>query len=305
LGLISAVIVDKVDASTTTPLIEEALRLARRLGDDDVLAQVLHSTAFVCYSLGAHDRAIALQREQIELDHRRGNRGRECGGLGNLAAGYLGLGLYKQARGALEQAHAVSEALGARRNQGYDLLNFGELYLATADLRKARQSLEQALTVVLPTQDAKAICGVQDVLGFVLLEMGDASGAARCFKETQEWAANKGLAAFACESAAGFAASAVMLGELDEARKFACEAWDYLQAYGWKGLDTPGRVYRACAETFAALGDEQNGRAAIETAHQELMTVADQISEPVWRQSFLENVPAHRALVEMWERSRR
>jgi len=30
--------------------------------------------------------------------------------------------------------------------------------------------------------------------------------------------------------------------------------------------------------------------------------VADKINVPAWRQSFLENVPDNRAIMEMWER---
>jgi len=32
-----------------------------------------------------------------------------------------------------------------------------------------------------------------------------------------------------------------------------------------------------------------------------LMERADKISDPDWRKSFLENVPEHLALIEMWE----
>jgi len=36
-----------------------------------------------------------------------------------------------------------------------------------------------------------------------------------------------------------------------------------------------------------------------------LMEFANTINVPEWRQSFLENVPDHRALIEMWERSKK
>ena len=61
-------------------------------------------------------------------------------------------------------------------------------------------------------------------------------------------------------------------------------------------------VYRTCAETFDALGEAENAQAVIESGHQALMEVADKINVPAWRQSFLENVPDHRAIMEMWER---
>jgi hypothetical protein len=34
-----------------------------------------------------------------------------------------------------------------------------------------------------------------------------------------------------------------------------------------------------------------------------LKDFAGKISDPEWRKSFLENVPEHRAIIEMWERN--
>jgi len=56
------------------------------------------------------------------------------------------------------------------------------------------------------------------------------------------------------------------------------------------------------AEVLEALGEEQAAREALESGHQALMEKADSIGRPEWRQSFLENVPENRALMEIWER---
>jgi hypothetical protein len=64
-------------------------------------------------------------------------------------------------------------------------------------------------------------------------------------------------------------------------------------------------VYRTCSEVFDALGEVENAQAVIENCHQSLMEFANTINVPEWRQSFLENVPDHRALIEMWERSKK
>jgi hypothetical protein len=66
----------------------------------------------------------------------------------------------------------------------------------------------------------------------------------------------------------------------------------------------PGRAYLACAEIFDALGDVENFQDVLKASHQALMEVADTKNIPEWQQSLLENVPEHRALIEMWERSK-
>jgi tetratricopeptide (TPR) repeat protein len=302
LALMAVIDLSLDDKTITVKTIEEALSRSRRLGDESVLAFVLYRAAFCYGELGDFARTHPLQIEQIELDHRLGNRSQEAIGLGNMGAGYLSLGLYKQARAAMEQASQISKALGARRSLAYDLMNLGEIYLATGDLRKARQLTEEALQEISPSQDARGKVFALNDLGHVLLAMGDAPGASRRFAEGQEIASSQGLVALDCESTTGLAACALMQGHLDETRKYITEVWDYLKEHGWVGMSNPGTVYRICAETFDALGEAENARAAIKSGHQALMEVADTINVPAWRQSFLENVPDHRAIMEMWER---
>ena len=54
--------------------------------------------------------------------------------------------------------------------------------------------------------------------------------------------------------------------------------------------------------TAGALDDPATSRRALEAGYRELRECADKISNPKWPKSFLENVPEHRAIVEMWER---
>ncbi|MGA2489555.1 MAG: tetratricopeptide repeat protein, partial [Anaerolineales bacterium] len=282
--------------------IEEALRNARRLGDENVLAFVLFRAAY-CYSeFGDNARHFSLQIEQIELDHRMGNRMQEAMGLSNMGSGYLGIGLYKQARSLLEQSRVINEAIGARRTLAYNLGNLGDIYLATGDLRKARELMEQALKEFYPTQDARGKIFMLNDLGLVLLETGDAPSASRRFNEAHEIALSQGFDAMACEATTGLAACSELQGQLDEARKYIHEAWDYLKEHGWMGIGNPGTVYRTCVETFEALGENESARAVLESAHKALMDVADKIDVPEWRKSFFQNVPDHRAIMEMWER---
>ena len=245
---------------------------------------------------------VRCYKEHIELEHRLGNRLGEANSLGSLGAGYLFLGQYKQARALLEQARAIHAAMGARRPMAYNLGNLAEIFLDTGDLRKARQLFEQALQEFSPTQDPRGTVFILEDLGLVLLAMGDATGAARRFNEAHELALRQGLSYFACEVTAGLAACALMQAQLEEAGRYIHESWDYLKEHGIVSISRPGMVYRTCAEVFDALGETENLQAVLESAHQAFMDVADTINVPEWRQSFLENVPDNRALMEMWER---
>jgi tetratricopeptide (TPR) repeat protein len=286
----------------TTQYAEEALQLARHLEDESVLAFVLLRSAWAYGEIGETARAKALQTEQVELDHRLGNRDQEATGLGNLGAGYLGIGMYKQARSLLEQSRAIQEALGAKRSLAYDLGNLGDLSLETGELRQARQFLEHALQEISPSQDDRGRYWLTNDIGLVLLAMGDASSASRYLVEAQQLAQRMGHAAMGCEATIGLAACAVAQGQLDEARQYIHEAWVYLKEHSWFGMNNPGKDYRMCIETFDALGETENAGEVLEIAHQAMLDYVNKFDVPEWRRSFLENVPDNRAVMEMWER---
>jgi tetratricopeptide (TPR) repeat protein len=203
----------------------------------------------------------------------------------------------------LEQSRKINEELGAHRAMAYDIMNLGCIYMATGDHRKARQMFDEAFRSITPSQDRVGIIYILLCLACLLVETGDALGASRRYSEARELAISQELNALAYESTSGLAACAIMQGKLEEAEKYVDDAWNYLKVHGWLGMNNPGRAYLNCVETFEALGATQNARAALEAGHQTLLEVADKINVPEWRLSFLENLPEHRALMEMWDRS--
>jgi hypothetical protein len=75
-----------------------------------------------------------------------------------------------------------------------------------------------------------------------------------------------------------------------------------LSQHGTAGIERPTLCYQTCADIFDALGDPQTSRAAVEAGYRQLMTRAEKISDPDWRRSFIDNIPEHRAIFELWER---
>ncbi len=282
--------------------IEEALRIARRLGDEDLLFYVLFRAAFCYGTLNDIARGVPLLTEEIELARRLGNRGAESSGLGDLGMAYAALGLYKQARPLIEQALAIDEALGSRRGVAWHLYYLATFYIATGDLRQARQLLDRSVQEFIPTHDVRGEAAALIALGNVLLSIGDRPGAAGRFIQGRKLALSQQQNGLVYEATTGLAACAVMQGELDQARDDAREVWAYIKKHSWMEVGNPLWVYRILAETFDALGEEESFQAVLEGGYQALMEMADRINVPAWRQSFLENNHVIRAFLEIWER---
>jgi hypothetical protein len=66
------------------------------------------------------------------------------------------------------------------------------------------------------------------------------------------------------------------------------------------GFDQPIRVLLTCYRVLAA-GAAADAGAVLEQAHALLQQMAGTIEDDAWRRTFLEAVPAHRALLALWQ----
>lgn len=106
---------------------------------------------------------------------------------------------------------------------------------------------------------------------------------------------------YAADASAGLARCRQAQRQQEAAWQEAQYVWDYTEHRGEKGMEFPILAYITCADIFESHGDGEKALTAIQVGYRVLMERADKISDPDWRKSFLENVPEHLALIEMWE----
>jgi len=284
-------------------LLGEALDRARAAGDDSVLAQTLLQIGSYYTETGDLERGAQLGTEAAALARRAGDRAREAKAMGNLGFNYAQLGLTKRARPALEQALRLHESIGERWYRAYDLMNLGWTYWRAGDGRAARPLEEEALRELIAVGDVNARGSCLEYLGNIAEQAGDAVGAARRFGEALVDFTRAGSRAYGVDCTAGLARCALAQGQLETARGSAAEVWQHLSEHSSAGLELPALAYLTCAEVFETLGELETWRAALAAGYHDLMARAEKISDPEWRQTFLGNIPEHRALVAQWERS--
>jgi predicted ATPase len=280
---------------------QQAIALSSR-ADESTAAHALSNVAVYYVEAGDLSRAAQLHAEQAAINHRLGDRGAEANGLLNLGYDYALLGLYSSARAALEQALPMVRAIGARREQAYAMLNLGLVHWRCGEGLAARQVLEQARGELLAVDDAFGHAASLSYLGLVLEQLDDTAAASRLFTEAYHLFTAMGVGGYAADVLADLARCALAQGDLGEAYRKAAAVWEYLSRHAAQGMEFPVWAYQTCADVFAALGESEKSRAALDKGYGELMVRAEKISDPGWRQSFLENVPEHRAIRETWER---
>jgi tetratricopeptide (TPR) repeat protein len=290
------------ELKVASALADDLLLRSRGLEDESVLARILTNVALYYSETGDIAKAIQLGERQIEINHRLGDRVGEAIGLGNVGYNYLQLGQFEKGRDALEQSLKLNEALGARRIRAYNLLNLGLCNWRSGDADSAQRVLEQALPEFETMCDAFGRGAGLSYMALALEHEEDLKDAMKYFTEAREILAELGIRGFEYDTIAGLARCSWGQGSKEESQKYATELWDYLSHNNAKGMEFPVWAYQTCATVFESYGDDKKSQDAIEAGYQTLMTQADNISNANLRNSYLETVPEHRAMIEMWNR---
>ncbi len=281
--------------------VEESLERAEQAGDQQVRSFALGCAGFHYGESGDYARAAELYEQAANVAHTSGSRYLEPLYRVNLGCCLVALGMFEQARGTLEHAIALAQALGAERSR---LL--GRLYLGRIELFEGGGATAQAL-------HTEVVAGFQAVgdelgrtnglvwLGFVAEQQGDYAAAARHFAEGRAPLAAAGNHGSAFDGAAGLARCALASGQIAAADQLGLEIWQYLGDHGSGRMERPALAYLTCADTFEARHDAPAARAALEAGYQALADVAGRIENAAWRQSFLENIPENRELARRWQ----
>jgi class 3 adenylate cyclase/tetratricopeptide (TPR) repeat protein len=281
---------------------DQLLQRSKGIDDKDVLVRLLTNVSVHYTISGNFGKAVELGEKQVAVSNQLGDRFGQAFGLGNLGFNYHQLGQFEKGRDVLERALKLNEELGARQGRAVNLLNIGFSNWRVGDLDAAIDILDGALSEFEEIGHSFGQGYSHLYKAFVLEGMGDCQGARNTYQDAIGTLSEIGMRGNVQDARAGCARCALAGGQVEEAQGYAAELWEYLELNEEKNMELPVWAYLTCAAIFERSGVEAKARAAIEGGHQQLMSLADKIGDPEWRESFLENVPEHRALMKMWDR---
>ncbi len=275
----------------------EALDCAETLGEPEILARALTNVSGYFAAAGDLARAAQLIARQPEIMQRAGNLMGQSISLGNLGYYYLLLGLYPMARTALEQALALSQAIGAQQHRMYGQLNLGLACWRIGDSETARRLLAEVIPELEALGDTFAAASGRSYLGLVLEQCGDVVAATAAFQQAHKAMAAIGVRGCAADALAGLIRCEMMQGDLPAISAGVEALWTCL-AEGMEGMEFPLLAYETCVKGLEMTGKPEQAAAAARAGYAVLMDRANKISDPEWRQTFLEDIAEHRALGE-------
>ena len=109
----------------------------------------------------------------------------------------------------------------------------------------------------------------------------------------------------AMDCVAGLLRAATAHGDHDRMNARAEEIEGWIEEHGVEGIEDPIRTYVNCARAHLALGNDGAAAASMQAAHDLLATRAERITESEARRSYLEQVPANRAVMEWMSQGKR
>jgi transcriptional regulator with XRE-family HTH domain/tetratricopeptide (TPR) repeat protein len=127
-----------------------ALELAKSAGSPALTAMACNNAGYLYARLGDPRNALAYcQQAQREHSRLGGPSTLQASICDSLGYAYRRLGEHDQATHSYQRAADLFGELGARRQQAKTLSNLGDAYHAAGDVHAARQSWQQALTILI------------------------------------------------------------------------------------------------------------------------------------------------------------
>jgi tetratricopeptide (TPR) repeat protein len=264
---------------------------------DPAIAAVLHrARAIRALSLGDQAAGLLHWPAAVRSCEEAGDLRGACQARGNLANRFKVLGGYAQAEALLLEVLPAAERLGVYTVVALARQNLGVVRAALGALDDALAIEREAVRDFVAQGDHRLEGASRTYVARILLSTGDAAGA-----ELEALAAvERTLTTLPAHALAlaTLAEARLALGKREEALADARAAKRELDKLG--GLDEGDSIVRlAHARVLAAAGLDEEAAEAAAQARARLLAAADTIADPVWRASFLENVPENRATLAL------
>jgi predicted ATPase/DNA-binding SARP family transcriptional activator/Tfp pilus assembly protein PilF len=275
---------------------EQALSMSREISDRWGESAALANLGLVSNQQGNYVGARAYYEQALDISCAIGDRWGETLALINLGYVFNQQGDYVKARVYYRQTLRLARETGDRQNESMALACLGLLSHHLGDDGAARDYARQALRIAREIGDRYVQGYALTRLGHALAGLKRLAEAAEVYREALVLRRELSQTNLAMETLAGLAHIALTQGDLLQAQAHVAEILAYLEANTLDGTDEPFWVYLVCYRVLRAVQDPR-AQVILSTACRLLQERAARIGKTL-RRSFLENVAAHRELVE-------
>ncbi|MBN1876690.1 MAG: tetratricopeptide repeat protein [Anaerolineae bacterium] len=278
---------------------EQALRARRKLGDRRGESATLHTLGIIAHNEGHYAGALNLYQQAVQIRREIGERRTEISTLNNLGVLQAMLGNYTEARAHYQKCLHIGRAMGDQATELRALINLSEAACQLGDLEPAREHGQHATELAEAIGNRSLHATALTNLGHALTGLQQWAEATAAYQQAMTLRSELGEQHMAIESRAGLARVALLQDNVPQAQEHVAAILAYLDGGGSvDGMENPFQVYLICYQVLQA-SSEARASQILEQAFNQLQARTHKIN-PDSRRPFLENVPAHRKLVQTY-----
>jgi len=287
------------DLAAGKALAQDGLAAARAGGLREMEGLFLSTLCFVAAAGDDLMATLEMNWQQLLIERELGDRRFEAGALIIVGSSWRNLGERPQARRHLKEGLRLTRAIGDRATEPYGLVNLSVLALWEGDDALALARARSALDIAVEIQDRRIEVGALCCLGNAEFALGRYAAAAAAFDSARAVALALSDQATACEAAAGLARVALAQGDVAVALQHVETVLAHLAGGGSLDATESSLIRLTCYQVLQHVGDARAAE-VLADAHAQIQARAANITDTTLRNSFLNNIPSHRAIVSAW-----
>jgi predicted ATPase len=281
---------------------QEALNIYRELGDPSGECAVLDNLGNSAWGSGDFVAAARYKQEALVIARRIGDRQSETNIVGNLGIVACDMGDLDHAHAYMLQALDLARQDGNRSIESTVLANLAVVVLRQGNAQASLDYARAAYDLALELGAQRDVINALDALGVALLALGDPSAALDVHRQEEELSIQENLADYAVNAAGRQAIAYLALGNLPQAMQKIETVLAGLERLAPNSIYAPADVFLACSQVLAAAGDPRH-TTVLEQAHAWLQGHLERLGDEAHRRAFIDNIPAHAALMQAWQLS--
>lgn len=281
---------------------EQALQIFQQIGNQRGEANTTNELGMVFERQGNYVRGKANYERALYIFHELGDQQGEGDTLVNLGFVAHHQGNYIAARRCFEQAVDLFHVLGYQRGEGLALAFLSFVSYQLGNYEFAQEYAQKALRITQETGDRMVQGYSLTHLAHALTAVGLYAEAAPLYRQAIALRDQLHKPNLVIESLAGLANTAFMQKDLIQALGQVNEILHYLERNSLEGTVEPLRIYLTCIRVLQAQEDPR-AKDLTQQAYQLLKEQAANIHHEQAQQTFLHQVPVHRELIQLFNKT--
>ena len=297
--ILCAALAGQGDAAQAMGLMRSGLAEARQFGLRRLEGVFLADLSTMLLNQGQIVTSMEMISHVLAINREVGDRVNEANNLGNRGVNWLQFGALNEALADIEAALEMSRSVGDRTSEGAHLANLSRLKLMQGNEALALVHARAGLDIAVATEAATWETISWIYIGNAEMALGRHADARYAFSQAESVAQKIG-SAWRFDAIAGLARVALEAADLNSAMRLVEILLDQMEtARALDEADLPRVIELTCYEVLMAEGDFR-AQGVLKRAQNHLLTQANNIPDEALRQSFLDNIPEHREILNAW-----